>query len=244
MQRNLRQANPLSSVLFVIIGEPLSRILSTASKANLISGFQVANSASSINYLQFANDTFIFCAANVYQVKSVKASLLCFEVVSGLKVNFFKRKLVGIRVEASLLSRLANLIGCKVGSFPMSYLGQPLCIGAASKSTWIPVLERVERKSSWWKARHLSMGGHLTLSHSALANLLLYFMSIFKCSLSVIKRNDKLCCDFLRHGENDNRKFHLDPRPLSVLFPESFKCASNKQAKVANYLARAAGQFQ
>lgn len=34
----------------------------------------------------------IFCEASEYQVKNVKATLICFEAVSGLKVNFLFQK--------------------------------------------------------------------------------------------------------------------------------------------------------
>ena len=36
------------------------------------------------------------CEPNEDQIKNVKAILLCFEVVSGLKINFFKSELIGI----------------------------------------------------------------------------------------------------------------------------------------------------
>ena len=39
------------------------------------------------------------CEANEDQIKNVKAILFCFESVSGLKINFFKSELIGIRVE-------------------------------------------------------------------------------------------------------------------------------------------------
>lgn len=73
--------------------------------AYLIKGFKVFVSAPPISILQFAIDTLIFCEANEEQIKNVKATLLCFEVVSGsgLKINFFKSELIGIRVDEALL---------------------------------------------------------------------------------------------------------------------------------------------
>lgn len=44
-----------------------------------------------ITHLQFANGTVIFCAEKEEQVKNIKAIILSFEAVFGLKVNFFKQ---------------------------------------------------------------------------------------------------------------------------------------------------------
>ena len=65
-----------------------------------------------ISHLQFADDTLIFFEANEVQVKNVKAFLLCFEVVSSWKINFFKSQLIGIRVEDQAISKLADVFSC------------------------------------------------------------------------------------------------------------------------------------
>lgn len=77
----LRQGDPLSSVLFTIAREPLSRMISAARKSNLISGFSPTSKAPRITHLQFAEDTIIFCAAEEDQVKYVLAVIRCFEAV-------------------------------------------------------------------------------------------------------------------------------------------------------------------
>lgn len=83
--------------------------------------------------------------------------MLCFEAVSGLKVNFFKSELIGVRVDKEKVADLADIMGCKVGALSASYLGLPLC--APSKCLWNPVVESMERKLAIWKAKSLSMGG-------------------------------------------------------------------------------------
>ena len=41
---------------------------------------------------------------------------------------------------------LAEILGCKVGTLPMSYLGIPLGALHNSPSIWNPILEKIERK--------------------------------------------------------------------------------------------------
>lgn len=49
------------------------------------------------------------------QIKNVKAILLCYEAVSGLKINFFKNELIGAKVEQSILVQFANILGVQGG---------------------------------------------------------------------------------------------------------------------------------
>ena len=98
-QRGMWQGDLLSPFLFVIVAEALSRMVAEAEKQNLIKGFRVNRTAPSISHLQFADDTLIFCEANEDQIRNVKVSLICFEAVSGLKINFYNSELIGIRVE-------------------------------------------------------------------------------------------------------------------------------------------------
>ena len=46
---------------FVLIREALSRMIDAAGKVGFISGLKLAREAPSINHLQFADDTMIFC---------------------------------------------------------------------------------------------------------------------------------------------------------------------------------------
>lgn len=94
-------------------------------------------------HLQYAEDSLIFCGEDEEQIRNVKSILLGFEVVSGLKVNFFKSELIGIRMEDSMLSKYAEILGCRVADLPASYLGLPLCVGSVIKLQWYLGVEKV-----------------------------------------------------------------------------------------------------
>lgn len=71
----------------------------------------------------------------------LKALLLYFNVVFGFKVN--KSKLVPVGLVNSTKD-LANILGCKVFSLPLKYLGLSIGTPHKSKSIWDGVIEKVE----------------------------------------------------------------------------------------------------
>lgn len=70
-------------------------MIEAANSANLIKGFEVASDAPSVSNLPFVDDSLNFCDADQDQGMTLKAILLCFEAVSGLKVNSFKSQIIG-----------------------------------------------------------------------------------------------------------------------------------------------------
>ena len=95
-----------------------------------------------------------------------------------LKVNVAKREMVPIR-EVNNVHVLAKILGCRVGTLPMTYLGMPLGASHKAPSIWNPILEKIERKLADWKKLYLAKGGRLTLLKNTLSSLPTYFLSLF-----------------------------------------------------------------
>lgn len=57
---------------------------------------------------------------------NMEMSFQIFESITGLKVNMDKSCMVRISIEENRLGELVGVIGCKIGSWPLKYLGMPL----------------------------------------------------------------------------------------------------------------------
>jgi hypothetical protein len=128
-----------------IVMEAFSRMVKALVEHDLLSGFIVGGRGSEqihISHMLFADDTLIFSRASQMQVQTISNLLICFEVVSGLKVNLAKSLLVPVG-EVSNIGVLAEFMGCEVGSLPITYLGMPL--GAGSKTRRVG--------TGWWKSQ-------------------------------------------------------------------------------------------
>ena len=85
-------------------------------------------------HLLFADDTLIFCEADLDQILLLRMILIWFEAVSGLKINLGKSELVPVGVVHNF-DLLLNVLGCKQDTLPMKYLG--LSLGAKFKDKTI-----------------------------------------------------------------------------------------------------------
>ena len=79
--------------------EALNKLLMRAEEGHFLRGFKVQgrnNNPLMISNFLFVDDTLIFCDADVDQIGYLKCTLLCFEAVSGLRVNLVKSEMVPI----------------------------------------------------------------------------------------------------------------------------------------------------
>ena len=122
--RGLRQGDPLSPMLFLVMMEVFSKMMKRAEGASLLRGFRVAGRQGGgvgVSHLLFVDDTILFCDANEEQILHVRMLLLCFQAMTGLKVNALKSEMVPIE-EVPNVFVLAEILGCRVGSLPMTYI--------------------------------------------------------------------------------------------------------------------------
>ncbi|XP_068485050.1 secreted RxLR effector protein 78-like [Phaseolus vulgaris] len=95
-KRGLRQGDPLAPFLFLIVGEGLTGVVRKAVEKNLVESLEVGVKNVKVNMLHYADDTLFLCEANFKSVCNLKVILHCFELASGLKVNFSKSRIGGV----------------------------------------------------------------------------------------------------------------------------------------------------
>jgi len=183
MKRGLRQGDPLSPFLFLLAAEGLNVSMTSTVNSNLFTGYSIgAHTPTVLSHLQFADDTLLLGVKSWANVRALRAILVMFENLSGLKVNYHKSMLVGINIVDSWLQEAASILSCKIGNIPFMYLGLPIGGDARRLSFWDPVLDRLKSRLSEWKSRNLSYGGLLILLKSVMSSLPIYTLSFFQSS--------------------------------------------------------------
>jgi len=111
IERGLRQGDPLSPFLFLLAAEGFNVLMNVVVEAHLFHGYGVGHDNEvRLTHLQFADDTLIIGDKTWLNVCSMRAILLLFEEVSGLKVDFHKSMLTGVNVSDLWLSKAALVL--------------------------------------------------------------------------------------------------------------------------------------
>jgi hypothetical protein len=192
--RGVRQGDPLSPFLFDLVIEAFSRMIGAIISRGLITGFSVGTSEHTrvvVSHLLFADDTLVFCGADERQINHIGALLVCFEAVSGLKINLPKSALIPVGSVVDI-DHLAELLGCGTSLLPLKYLGLQLGASFKHKAMWTELVDLMSRRLAPWKRSYLSKGGRIALIKSTLSNLPTYMMSLFPIPALVAKQIEKI----------------------------------------------------
>jgi len=81
--------------MFLIVAQGLAGVSRKVVERNLVESLEIGVKKVKVNMLQFTNDILFFCEANIKSVFTIKVMLNCFELASGLKVNFSKSMIGG-----------------------------------------------------------------------------------------------------------------------------------------------------
>ncbi|CAJ2644440.1 unnamed protein product [Trifolium pratense] len=207
LRRGLRQGDPLSPFLFLLAAEGLNVLMEAMVARNLFTGYSIGGQGSvSVSHLQFADDTLLMGTKSWANVRALRAVLVLFETMSGLKVNFNKSMLVGVNIPESWLCEAASTLCCKVGKIPFLYLGLQIRGDPRRLVFWDQILTRLKNRLSGWKSRFLSFGGRLVLLKSVLTSLPVYALSFFKAPSGIISSIESLFVKFFWGGCEESRK--------------------------------------
>jgi Reverse transcriptase (RNA-dependent DNA polymerase). len=186
--KGLRQGDPLSPILFNIVADMLALLIKRAKDIDSLNGVVPYLVDDGLSILQYADDTIIFLEHDLQQAKNLKMILSVFEKLFGLKINFHKSKLFCFGQAKEYYDQYSNIFGCKLSSFPIKYLGIPMHVRKLSNRDWKIIEQRIEKKLSSWKGKHLSIGGRLVLINSILSNLAMFMISFFRYRKGFFKK--------------------------------------------------------
>ena len=146
MERGLRQGDPLSPFLFIIMAEVLSQMLVNANQLGLARGLVVGAKRVTISHLQFADDTLIFCEVEEEYLMNIKRIMLSFQAFSGLAVNYEKSGLIVLGKDDIWAHEAAKRLGCILVHLPITYLSVPLGASMKKASSWQAILDKVQKR--------------------------------------------------------------------------------------------------
>ncbi|XP_071726640.1 uncharacterized protein [Rutidosis leptorrhynchoides] len=122
----VRQGDPLSPFLFILVAVGLNILTKAAVECGLFNGVQIGKDKILVSHLQIADDTMFLGEWSNTNARNLINILKCFEQAWGQKVNFHKSCVYGVGVTLSEIDRLASGMGCQAEFFLFIYLGLPI----------------------------------------------------------------------------------------------------------------------
>lgn len=162
--RGIRQGDPLSPFLFVILMEGLSQIIKSAKEYSLIQGLQPLASCPATTHQQFVDDTMLHGTPTTREAQGFKAILKHFNKASGMDLNLSKPSIFFFKTHLAVQKNLSKILRFKRCSLPSRYLGVPLTEKPWQKGHWEKMLSNLEKCNKHWTHRTLNFAGHLFLA--------------------------------------------------------------------------------
>jgi hypothetical protein len=159
--RGLRQGDPPSSLLFVLVMETLNALFQKVDDCFLLQPLATRQIKHRVSL--YADDLIMFIVPVASDLSLANEIFKLFREASGTRWNFNKCQVAPIRCSEEHISLATQLFPYVVVDFPIRYLGIPLSTTSLPNSAWYSLIDRVVDKMPVWKGNLMHKSGRLTL---------------------------------------------------------------------------------
>jgi len=198
--REVRQGDPLSPLLFCIDEEVLSRGIARLIVEGKIDLIKASGNAQIPSHCFYADHLMVFCKGKFSSIQALKEFFTRYALCSSQVMNLNKSSIFVGRVSDARLNQMVQLLGFSVGSIPFNYLGAPIFKEKPKKIHFQPIADKVKLKLANWKATLLSMTGRVHLVKSVVQSMLIHTMSIYSWHVSLLREIERWIKNFIWSG--------------------------------------------
>ncbi|XP_048623656.1 uncharacterized protein LOC125592497 [Brassica napus] len=204
--RGIRQGDPLSPFLFILLTEALISQIQGAEREGRITGLKIARNSPPVSHLLFADDSLFFCRAEVAQCTELMQIINTYGCSSGQQLNVEKSSILfGNKVPPDLKKEIKQALEITKEGGMGVYLGLLEKICGSKKQAFAFIQERLQNRINSWSAKLLSKGGKEVLLKSVAQALPTYVMSCFLLPQDIIRKLTSAISRFWWSTKDNNR---------------------------------------
>ena len=189
-RRGLRQGDPLSPMLFILVMDVLYHMVKKASEEGLLQ--PLSRRALQHRISLYADDVVIFLQPSASDIRITLDILQLFGEASGLRTNVQKSTVLPIQCMEEHRSIIQTHLPCQISDFPCTYLGVPFSPHKLSKTQVQPIIEKIADRLPGWKADLLTKAGRNILVQSVLTSMLIYLLLALDLPAKALEAIDKI----------------------------------------------------
>jgi hypothetical protein len=88
----------------------------------------------------------LFLENDLDKAENLKWLLVCYEQLSGMKINYDKSDLLVLGVEEDRANEFAKIFCCKRSNFPIKYLRVPLHFNKLRREDLQPIIDKIIKR--------------------------------------------------------------------------------------------------
>jgi hypothetical protein len=155
--RGLRQRDPLSPYLFILVTEGMSALVKHEVAQGDLHGVQICRGPPTVSHLLFTDDCFLFCRSDLDETNQLMQILKIYEEATGQEINLTKSEVFFSRnLSIAAQEDLARIMGVRHVLRTGNSLGLPSMIGRKKKDIFAYVKDRIWRRINSCCGRALS----------------------------------------------------------------------------------------
>ena len=199
LERGVRQGDPLSPYLFILVVETLAIAIRQNQE---IRGISIENEETKI--LQYADDT-TAVLSDISSAEQLFELMTFFKDISGLKINCKKTEGMWI---GSTKENKEKPLGIKWPDEPIKALGvyYTYDLKLLREKNFIERLDSIKKLINIWSSRGLSIYGKLTIIKSFLIPKFVYICALLPTPNELLKQLNQLLFKFLWKGTDKVRR--------------------------------------